>query len=112
LTHTHHDLSFGVGLVARYMKKPHEIHWKATKRILHYVCGTVQLRIHYSSRGTPLLIGFTYSHWVDDPDDRKSIASYVFKLGLGLVTWACKKQQAIALSSAEVEYRASVNAIQ
>jgi hypothetical protein len=47
-----------------------------------------------------------------DPDDRKSTAGYVFSLGSGPVTWACKKQQAIALSSAEAEYRAVVNASQ
>jgi hypothetical protein len=104
LTHTHHDLSFDVGLVARYMKTPHESHWKAAKRILHYVRGTIQFRIHYNSGGTPLLVGFTYSDWVDDPDDQKSTTCYVFSLGLGPVTWACKKQQDISLSSAEGEY--------
>jgi hypothetical protein len=41
LTHTHPNLSFVVGLVAWYMKTPHESHWKAAKRILRYVCGTV-----------------------------------------------------------------------
>jgi hypothetical protein len=51
LTHTHPDLSFVVGLVSRYMKTPHEIHWKEDKRILRYVCGTVQFEIHYSSGG-------------------------------------------------------------
>ena len=35
-----------------------------------------------------------------------------FSLGSRPVTWACKKQQALALSSAEVEYRAAVNASQ
>jgi hypothetical protein len=50
------------------------------------------------------LVGFTDLDWVDDPDDRKSTAGYVFSLGLGPVTWAYKKQQAIALSSVEVEY--------
>jgi hypothetical protein len=104
LTHTHPDLSFVVGLVARYMQTPHESHWKEAKRILHYVHGTIQFGIHYSSGGTPLLVGFTDSDWVDDPDDQKSTAGYVFSLGSGPVTWACKKQQAIALSSAEAEY--------
>ena len=33
-------------------------------------------------------------------------------MGFGPVTWACKKQQALALSSAEAEYRAAVNANQ
>jgi hypothetical protein len=31
--------------------------------------GTIQFGIHYSSRGTPLLVGFTDSNWVGDPDD-------------------------------------------
>jgi hypothetical protein len=34
LTHTRPDLSFVVGLVARYIQIAHESHWKATKRIL------------------------------------------------------------------------------
>ena len=41
LNHTRPDISFVVGLVARYMKTPHESHWKAAKRILRYVCGTI-----------------------------------------------------------------------
>jgi hypothetical protein len=110
LTHTCPDLSFVVDHVARHMQTLHESHWKATKRILHYVHGTVQFVIHYSSGGTPLLVGFTDSDWADDPNDRKSTAGYVFSLGSGPVTWACKKQQAIALSSAEAEYRATINA--
>jgi hypothetical protein len=63
--------------------------------------------VYFSSRyitvqgGTPLLVGFTDSDWVGDPDDRKSTTGYVFSLGSGPVTWACKKQQVISLSLAE-----------
>jgi hypothetical protein len=92
LTHTRPDLSFVVGLVSRYMQTPHESHWKETKRILRYVCGAVQFGIHYRSEGTPLLVGFTDSDWVDDPNDRNSTVGYVFSLGSGPVTWACNKQ--------------------
>jgi hypothetical protein len=91
LTHTHPDLSFVVDLVARYMKTPHESHWKETKRTLHYVHGTIQFVIHYSSGVTPLLVGFTDSNWSDNCDDQKSSVSYVFILGSGPVTWACNK---------------------
>jgi hypothetical protein len=104
LTHTRPDLSFVVGLVARYMKTPHEIHWKASKRILHYVRGTFQFGIHYSSGGTLLLVGFTNSYWARDPDDQKSTASYVSSLGSEPVTWACKKQHDIALYLEKEEY--------
>jgi hypothetical protein len=58
------------------------------------------------------LVGFTDSDWVGDPDDWKSTAGHVFNLNSGLVTWACKKQHAIALSSTEAEYQVTVNASQ
>ena len=110
LTHTRPDLSFVVGLVAHFMQNPRESHWKAAKRILHYVRGTIQFGIHYSAKAAPLLVGFTDSDWAGDPDDRKSTVGYVFTLGSGPITWACKKQAAISLSSAEAEYRGAVEA--
>ena len=59
-----------------------------------------------------MLVGFTDLDWASNPDDRKSTVGYVFSLGSGPVTWACKKQQALSLSSVEVEYRAALNASQ
>eukprot|EP00253_Pinus_taeda_P004359 PITA_04359 len=59
---------------------------------------------------SPLLVGFTNSDWAGDPDDRKSTASYVFTLGSGPITWTCKKQSSISLSSVEVEYCGVVEA--
>ena len=79
------------------------------KIILRYIQGTIQFGIHYSTRGKLLLVGFTNSDWAGNPDDRNSTAGYVFRLGSGPITWACKKQQALALSLAEEEYRAAVN---
>eukprot|EP00253_Pinus_taeda_P003845 PITA_03845 len=110
LTHTRPDLSFVVGLIARFMQNPHENHWKAAKRILHYVRGTIQFGIHYNAEASPLLVGFTDSDWAGDPDDRKSAACYVFTLGSGPITWACKKQSVISISSAEAEYHGAIKA--
>ena len=41
LTHSRHDFSFFIGHVSRYMKTPHEIHWKVVKRILRSIQGTI-----------------------------------------------------------------------
>eukprot|EP00253_Pinus_taeda_P027551 PITA_27551 len=62
------------------------------------------------AEASPLLVGFTDFDWVGDPDDRKSTTGYVFTLGLGPITWACKKQSVISLSSAEAEYHGVVEA--
>ena len=34
LTHSKPYLSYAVGVVSRFMQEPHELHWKAAKRIL------------------------------------------------------------------------------
>eukprot|EP00253_Pinus_taeda_P006194 PITA_06194 len=76
-----------------------------TRPDLSFVVGLVA-----RAEASPLLVGFTDSDWTGDPDDRKSTAGYVFTLGSGPITWACKKQDAIYLSSAEAEYRGAVEA--
>eukprot|EP00253_Pinus_taeda_P006503 PITA_06503 len=85
---------------------------------LHYFLG---LQVLQSKEGiflsqsnaeeSPLLVGFTDSDWAGDPDDRKSTAGYVFTLGLRPITWACKKQATIYLSSVEGEYRGAIEGI-
>ena len=62
--------------------------------------------------GTPLLVGFTDLDWASVPDDQNYTAGCVSSLGSGPVTCACKKQQALTLSSPEAKYRAIVNASQ
>eukprot|EP00253_Pinus_taeda_P012465 PITA_12465 len=62
------------------------------------------------AEASPLLVGFTDSDWASDLDDWKSTAGYVFTLGSRPITWACKKQAAISLSSAEAEYHGAVEA--
>jgi hypothetical protein len=111
LTHTRHDICFAVGLVSRFSQDPHESHWKAAKHILRYIQGTTNFGIQYSS-GASQLVGFTDFDWAGSVDDRKSTSGFVYCLGSAPVTWSCKKQSAIALSSAEAEYRAAVLASQ
>jgi hypothetical protein len=91
------------------MQELHELHWKAAKRILRYVQGTITFGIHYVEDSTLDLIGFTDSDWVGDSIDPKSTSGYSLSLGSGPICWSSKKQVAIALSSAEAEYRGVVN---
>jgi hypothetical protein len=109
LTHSRPDLSYAVGAVSRFMQELHELHWKAAKHILRYIHGTITFGIHYAVDSTLDLIGFTESDWANDGIDRKSTSGYSLSLGFKPICWLRKKQAAISLSSAEVEYRGVVN---
>ena len=63
-------------------------------------------------QGGTFLVGFTNSNWASNPDDQKSTTGYVFSIGFGPVTWACKEKQSLSVSSAEAEYQAAFNASQ
>jgi hypothetical protein len=109
LTHSRLDLSYAVGAVCRFMQEPHELHWKDAKRILRYVHGTITFGIHYETNYTLYLIGFTDSDWAGDNIDHKSTSGYSLSLSSSPICWSRKKQDSIALSSAEAEYRGVVN---
>ncbi|XP_040957855.1 secreted RxLR effector protein 161-like [Gossypium hirsutum] len=107
LTCTRPDISLSVGIVSRFMEEPVYSHWKALKRILRYIQGTVSLGLFYSNMEDYKLIGYSDSDWCGDLDDRKSTSRYVFFLGNTAFTWLSKKQPIMTLSTCEAEYVAA-----
>ena len=71
--------------------------------------GTIDYGIHYAAGAKLDLTGFIDSYWEGDGNDRKSTLGFVFMIGSGPICWSSKKQAALALSSAEVEYQGAVN---
>ncbi|KAG6527467.1 hypothetical protein ZIOFF_009569 [Zingiber officinale] len=81
LTCTRSDLALSVGIVSRFMEEPVHSHWKALKRILRYIIGTVSLGLYYTNAADYKLVGYSDSDWCGDLDDRKSTSGYVFFMG-------------------------------
>ena len=75
-----------------------------------YIQGTRTYDIHYAADSELKLVGYTDSDWVGDSIDQKSTSGYVFMFDGGPICRSSKKKAAIALSSAEAEYRGVVNA--
>ena len=93
------------------MSEPNKVPFFAVKRILRYVKGTKTFDILYKSKHNSNLISHTNSDWVTSVDDCKSTSGYVFLLVFKVMSWALKKQKIIALSLAEVEYKARTSVV-
>ncbi|XP_047335649.1 secreted RxLR effector protein 161-like [Impatiens glandulifera] len=92
LTHTQPDISYAVGIVSRYIKKPTTLHQQTVKHIIRYMKGTmiygIQLR---RGREVEELVGFIYSDLAGDTDDGKSTGGMVFYLNGNLITLQSQK---------------------
>ena len=104
LVATRPDIMYGVSQISRFKESPKDYHWQEGKIILRYVNGTRNYGIHYSYLDEFKLIGYTDSDCVDSIVDRKSTPSYVFHFGIGVVSWASKKQPIVSVSLVKVEY--------
>ncbi|XP_059064400.1 secreted RxLR effector protein 161-like [Cryptomeria japonica] len=110
LTISRPDISYAVGVASRFMEEPYVQHWKMEKRILRYIKGTINFGLYYSHTKNAHIYGYCDSDFARDSIDRKSTSGYVFKLGIGAITWNSKKKSTIALSSTEAKYRSASEA--
>ncbi|WVZ80762.1 hypothetical protein U9M48_028215 [Paspalum notatum var. saurae] len=93
------DIMLSVCMCARFQANPKESHLVAVKRILRYLVHTPWL-----VGSTFDLLGYSDSDHAGCKVDRKSTSGTCQFLGRSLVSWSSKKQNSVALSTAEAEY--------
>ena len=107
LTASRPDIMFSVCICARFQSCPKESHLVAVKRIFRYLIETHDLGIFYPRGVAFELNGFSDADYAGCRIDRKSTSGTCQFLGHSLVSWSSKKQNSVALSTAEAEYVAA-----
>jgi hypothetical protein len=103
---TRADLAFPVSMVSQFMAKAGPQHWMAVKRILRYLKGTIDYKLCLGGKDIELR-GYCDADWAGDVNERRSTTGYVFFVGDGAISWNCKRQPTIAVSTTEAEYMAT-----
>ena len=104
LTTSRPDILFSVCMCARFQSNPKESHLLAIKKIFRYLIYTYNLGLWYSKQSFIELIGYIDADYEGCRIDRKSTSGTCQFLGLNLILWYSKKQNSVALSTAEAEY--------
>lgn len=92
---TRPDIAFVTGQLSRHNADPRKGHLRAAKRVVRYLCGTMEMGLVFGRElGNRLprdpppygLIGFADSNFARDPGDRKSVIGYCFFLNGAVVS--------------------------
>ncbi|RVW83727.1 Retrovirus-related Pol polyprotein from transposon RE1 [Vitis vinifera] len=88
------------------MHDPREPHLQAAYKVLHYLKGNLEKGILFKKNNTLALEAYTDADFAGSLVDRRSTTGYCTFLGGNLVTWRSKKQNVVARSFVESEFRA------
>ncbi|GLU00648.1 hypothetical protein SLE2022_179970 [Rubroshorea leprosula] len=111
LTFTRPDIAFAIHQVCQYMHAPTQNHFQAVKRILRYLKGTAHYGLQLFKEFSPSLHIYTNADWAGCLESWRSTSGYCLFFGKSLISWSSEKQNTVARSSAEAEYRAMANAV-
>lgn len=111
LSHTRPDIAYAVSVISQFMHSPKEAHLQVAYRVLQYLKGTPGKGILFKRNGGLVLEAYTDADYAGSIIDRRSTSGYCTFLGGNLVTWRSKKQNVVARSSAEAEFRAMAQGV-
>ena len=93
------------------MHSPSKKHLEAVYRILRYLKGTPGKGLLFQKTTQHNIEAYTNANWEDSIIDKRSTSGYYSYVWGNLVTWQSKKQNVVARSGVEAEYRTMANGV-
>ncbi|GKE47825.1 hypothetical protein Tco_1479083, partial [Tanacetum coccineum] len=103
VTESHPDITFATFVCARYQARPTVKHLKEVKRIFRYLRQSYNIGLWYLKDSGFELIAYSNADHTGCKYDCKSTSGGLQFLGGKLVSWSSKKQDCIAMSTAEAD---------
>jgi hypothetical protein len=99
------DISFAVSKLSRFTSNLGDDHWCTLERVMHYLVGTMDYRIHYS--GYPAVLDeYSDVNWISGVDELYATSGYVFTHGGAGILWRSCKQTILTRFTLEAELTA------
>ncbi|KAG7593481.1 Reverse transcriptase RNA-dependent DNA polymerase [Arabidopsis thaliana x Arabidopsis arenosa] len=105
LTLTRPDIQFAVNFICQKMHSPSVSDFNLLKRILRYLKGTLTMGVSFSSETDSVLRAYCDSDHAGCKETRRSTGGFCTFLGSNIISWSAKRQESVARSSTEAEYR-------
>ncbi|XP_019224768.1 PREDICTED: uncharacterized protein LOC109206397 [Nicotiana attenuata] len=105
LTMTRPDISFAVQTLSQHMHSPKQSHLDAAMRVVKYIKDAPGQGLLLPSSGDGTLKAYCDANWGACLQTRRSVTGYCVFFGNALISWKSKKQDTVARSSAEAEFR-------
>ena len=106
LTLTRPDIQFAVNFVCQKMHAPTVSDFHLLKRILRYIKGTTTMGISFAKDTDCTVRAYSDSDHAGCTATRRSTTGFCTFFGTNIISWCSQKQESVARSSTEAEYRA------
>lgn len=107
-TRTRPDISLAVSHLGTFMDKPSEKLWKAAKRVLRYLKGTMDYKLTINKVADWRLKVYTDASFRSDAESRAT-SGVMILINNNVISWSAKKQQRLAQSTCEAELVAALD---
>jgi hypothetical protein len=107
---TRPDILFAVHCITRKTHAPTAQDYQMAKKILRYLKGSKMEKLKlpkWNTKGRVSVEAYSDADWAESKSDRKSVSGGLVLLNGIPVSWTCKKQTCVALSTLEADYIAA-----